>query len=485
MANNGVDLLIERLLAWGVGTVFSLPGDGINGLYEALRTRQDNIRLVQVRHEEATAFMAGGYAKFTGRLGVCLATSGCGGTHLLNGLYDAKYDGQPVLAITGHTYHDLSGTFYQQDVDLVRVFTDVAAYNERVMGPSHVENVLDEAIRTALGQRTVAHLSFPKGYQDWTLDDKARDPSNMAGYSAPTPMSPAGSAPAGPLQAAADLINAGQRVAILAGRGALGARAEVLQLAELVGGPVVKALLAERGTQDTIPTKPQVVPHTLSPLLAADASVTCDCGNNTTGAARHIQMQEHMLFSTSGLRATMGAGLPYAVAAALAYPGRQVEALAGDGGFTMLMGELATAVKYRLSIKVFIFHNNALGQIKWEQIAMDGTPEFGVDLQSIDFAQYAQACGATGFTLTETKDADRVIRAALAHDGPVVVDCHVGPNEPPMPPHVHHRAGHRLRQGPAMGRARHQRDCQNVFRDQYHEAVATKDRSLLSVVPGL
>ena len=598
MAKTGADLLIERLLAWGVDTVFSLPGDGINELYESLRTRQDKIRLVQVRHEEAAAFMAGGYAKFTGKLGVCMATSGCGGIHLLNGLYDAKYDGQPVLAITGHTYHDLSGTFYQQDVDLVPLFADVAAYNQRVMGPDHVENVLDEAVRTALGQRTVTHISFPKDYQDWTLRDDTRSPSNVAGFSAPTPVSPAGSAPAGPLQAAADLINAGQKVVIMAGRGALGARAEVLQLAELVGGPVVKALLgkgvvpddspytmgglgllgtapshdamrdcdtlvlvgthfpypefyaqpgqartvqidveaahigartpvevgllgdckrtlqallplltrkpdrtflgnaqtrikawndllAERGTQDATPMKPQVVPHTLSPLLADDAIVTCDCGNNTTWAARHIQMKEKMLFSTSGLLATMGAGLPYAVAASVAYPGRQVVALVGDGGFTMLMGELATAVKYKLPIKVFIFHNNAFGQIKWEQIAMDGDPEFGVDLQSIDFAQYAQACGATGFTLTETKDADRIIRAALAHDGPVVVDCHVDPNEPPMPPHV------TTDQAIAFGKAllRGERDTseivKNLLRDQYREAVATKGRSLLSVVPGL
>src|SRR5205085_5800062 len=136
------ELLIDRLIDWGVETIFGLPGDGINGLFEALRTRQDKLRFIQVRHEEAAAFAACGYAKYSHRLGVCLATSGPGGIHLLNGLYDAKFDGQPVLAITGHTFHDLIGTHFQQDVALDRLFMDVAAYNERITGPAHVYNVL-------------------------------------------------------------------------------------------------------------------------------------------------------------------------------------------------------------------------------------------------------------------------------------------------------------------------------------------------------
>ena len=148
MAVTAADVLIETLLGWGVDVVFGLPGDGINGIMEALRTRQDRIRFVQVRHEEAAAFMACGYAKFTGRLGVCLATSGPGGIHLLNGLYDAALDGQPVLAITGMTYHDLIGTHTQQDVALDRLFMDVAKFNERIMGPAHVEYVTDRQARS-------------------------------------------------------------------------------------------------------------------------------------------------------------------------------------------------------------------------------------------------------------------------------------------------------------------------------------------------
>src|SRR5881392_2848506 len=162
------EVLIDRLIDWGVEVIFGLPGDGINGIMEALRTHQEKIRFIQVRHEESAAFAAVGYAKYTGRLGVCLATSGPGGIHLLNGLYDAKCDGQPVLAITGHTFHDLSGTHYQQDVDLTKVFADVAAYNERIMGPVHVVNVVDGAVKTALGRRTVAHISIPKDVQEWT-----------------------------------------------------------------------------------------------------------------------------------------------------------------------------------------------------------------------------------------------------------------------------------------------------------------------------
>src|SRR5437773_8917416 len=157
MAQTAADILIDILQEWGVDTIFGLPGDGINGIMEALRKKRDAVRFVQVRHEEAAAFMACGYAKFTGRLGVCIATSGPGGIHLLNGLYDAKLDGQPVLAITGMPYHDPVHTHTQQDVELDKLFIDVACYNTRVMGATHMENVTDLACRTALSYRGVSH----------------------------------------------------------------------------------------------------------------------------------------------------------------------------------------------------------------------------------------------------------------------------------------------------------------------------------------
>lgn len=176
---NTAELLIDRLMDWGVEVIFGLPGDGINGIMEALRTRQDKIRFVQVRHEETAAFIACGYAKFTGRLGVCLATSGPGGIHLLNGLYDAKLDHQPVLAITGLQFHDLIGTHTQQDVALDKLFMDVAVYNERVMGATHVESVVDLACRTTLSYRGVAHITIPVDFQEQELKDSKRLKRNV------------------------------------------------------------------------------------------------------------------------------------------------------------------------------------------------------------------------------------------------------------------------------------------------------------------
>src|SRR5208283_1274470 len=176
------DVLIETLIDWGVDIVFGLPGDGINGLMESLRTHQNQIRFIQVRHEESAAFMACAYAKFTGRLGVCLATSGPGGIHLLNGLYDAKMDGQPVLAITGHHFHDLIDTHAQQDVDLDRVYMDVAVYTTRVMGPDHVSNVTHLACRMALSRRGVAHINFPIDFQSMPVKKGLRSERNIPGH---------------------------------------------------------------------------------------------------------------------------------------------------------------------------------------------------------------------------------------------------------------------------------------------------------------
>jgi len=546
MAKMTADLLIERLSAWGVDTIFGFPGDGIDGIFEALRTHQDTMKFIQVRHEEAAAFAACGYAKYTGRLGVCLATSGPGGIHLLNGLYDAKCDGQPVLAITGHTYHDLIGTHYQQDVDHDKLFMDVSVYNERVMGPAHVVNVVDEAVKTALARRGVAHITIPKDIQEWTVSDEQRSSANVATHSGDLYASAYPMPHQDKIQQAADLINKGSKVAILAGRGCLHARDDVLQLAEAVGGPVVKPLLGkavvpddspyttggigllgtapsqdalqecdvlimlgtsypymeflpkpgqatcvqvdidperiglrhqvdvgligdctavlaallpliqrkddrgflekaqknmahwnklmtERGTRADVPMKPQVVTYQLNKLLDNDAIVSSDSGTIATWTARYIEIRDQMQFSLSGSLATMANGLPYSIGAAVAYPGRQVVCIVGDGGFTMLMGEVATLVKYKLPVKVIIIKNNALGQIKWEQIVEDAYPEFGVDLQPIDFAGYAKNCGAAGYCIDDPARAEAVLREALAHPGPAVIECVVDPNEPPMP----------------------------------------------------
>src|SRR4051794_8358022 len=245
MARTGGEVLVEALIEWGVDTVFGLPGDGINGIVEALRAHKDEIRFVHVRHEEASALMACGYAKFTGRLGVCLATSGPGGLHLLNGLYDAKLDGQPVLAITGHHFHDLIDTHAQQDVNLDRLFMDVAAYNARVMGPDHVANVAHLACRTALSRRAVAHINFPTDTQDTPLSKDYRSNRNVPGHNVEVFARQAGLPCEEDLHRAADVLNDGEKIAILAGRGALRATDELIDIAEKLGAPIIKALLGK------------------------------------------------------------------------------------------------------------------------------------------------------------------------------------------------------------------------------------------------
>jgi pyruvate dehydrogenase (quinone) len=244
MAQTAADILIETIHDWGVEVIFGLPGDGINSVMEALRTRQEQIRFVQVRHEETAAFMACGYAKYTGKLGVCLATSGPGGIHLLNGLYDAKLDGQPVLALTGLAYHDLINTYTQQDVELDKLFSDVAVYNVRIMGPTHVENAADLACRTALSYRKVAHIAFPVDIQAMEAERKGSQ-RNVPHHTSDVFARSARLPEEADLRRAAEVLNTGKKIAILAGRGALGAADELEQVAEKLGAPIVKALLGK------------------------------------------------------------------------------------------------------------------------------------------------------------------------------------------------------------------------------------------------
>jgi len=584
MAKTVADLLVERLISWDVNTIFGFPGDGINGIFEALRTHQDKIKFIQVRHEEAAAFAACGYAKYSGRLGVCIATSGPGGIHLLNGLYDAKCDGQPVLAITGHTFHDLIGTHYQQDVDLDKLFMDVAEFNQRIMGPGHVNNIVDEAIKTSLTRRTVSHITIPKDIQEWTSHDEERSNANVPKHSSDLYAAAHPTPPRESLEAAAELINRGSKVAILAGAGCLKARNEVLQLAEKVAGPIIKPLLGkavvpddspyttggigllgtapsqealqecdtliiagsgfpymefypkpghaktvqididpariglrhpvnvglagecravlqallplihkkkdqdflgtaqknmkkwnrlmeERGTRQDKPMKPQVVTWTLNKLLDDDAIVSSDSGTIATWSARYIEMRGDMKFSLSGSLATMANGLPYSIGAAVAFPGRQVVCIVGDGGLTMLMGEIATLVKYQLPVKVIVIKNNVLGQIKWEQMVMEGNPEFGVELQPIDFAGIAKSCGAAGYTIEEPEQAKSILREALACKGPAVVQAVVDANEPPLPGNVTSEQAFKFAESLAKGQKDSWKIIKTVVKDKIREVI--------------
>lgn len=273
MAPTAADILMDTLYEWGVRVVFGLPGDGINGIMEALRTRQNKIRFVHVRHEESAAFMACAYAKYTGKLGVCLATSGPGGIHLLNGLYDAKMDGQPVVAITGHAFHDLIDTHTQQDVDLDRLFEDVAVYTTRIMGPAHVRNVTTLACRTALNYRGVAHLNFPTDLQEMEVDERSM--RNVSNHTSEVPAHSARLPAEADLERAARLLNDGKRIAILAGQGANHATDELISTAEILAAPIVKALLGKAAVPDDSPYTTGSI-GLLGTTASQDALEECD-----------------------------------------------------------------------------------------------------------------------------------------------------------------------------------------------------------------
>ena len=551
MAKTAADILIEGLIDWGVDTIFGIPGDGINGIMESLRTHQEQIKFIQVRHEEAAAFMACAYSKFTGKLGVCLATSGPGGVHLLNGLYDAKLDGASVLAITGLPFHDLNDTFTQQDVAMDRLFMDVAAYNTRVMGPTHVENVTELACRTAIAYKKVAHIAFPTDIQDMKAERKTASKRNIQGHVSNIHAEGGHIPKEADLRRAAEILSEGKKIAILAGQGALRATDALEQIADHLGAPIVKALLGKAAVPDDspfttggigllgtkpsqealencdtllmvgssfpyieflpkpgkakaiqidldpariglrydvevglvgdsrrtleallpyltrkedrsflekaqkgmkewqevmakrsghmeMPMKPQVIAHELGQRLRNDAIVSSDSGTITTWWARHIPAKRGQMYSCSGTLASMACGLPYTSAAQIAFPDRQCVAFVGDGGFSMLMAELVTAVKYKLPIIVVVIKNNTLGQIKWEQMVFLGNPEYAVDLEPIDFVKVAEACGAIGFRIDDPKECGAILDQALAANigKPVLIEAVVDPFEAPMPAKV-------------------------------------------------
>ena len=247
------DILVESLLDWGVDVIFGLPGDGINGFVEALRKYKSRIRYIHVRHEETAAMAATGYAKFTGKLGVCFSTAAPGAVHMLNGLYDAKIDQAPVLAITGMTYHDLIGTHYLQDMNQDYLYQDVAIYNQRLMGPAHAKNIVDYACRVALSHRAVSHIALPIDYQVADMSDEKRSMRNLKGHTSEAFTIPKLIPERSQLERAARALHGKTKIAILAGAGARGAREELLQVAERLAAPVVKAMLGKDAIPDDSP----------------------------------------------------------------------------------------------------------------------------------------------------------------------------------------------------------------------------------------
>jgi pyruvate dehydrogenase (quinone) len=553
---NVSDFIVERLARWGVTRVFGYPGDGINGIMGAFNRRDRGIRFIQARHEEMAAFMACGHAKFTGQVGVCLATSGPGAIHLLNGLYDAKMDHAPVVAIVGQSARTAIGGDYQQEVDLPCLFKDVAReYVHTIMAPESARHILDRAFRIAQAERTVTVVIVPKDIQELDAAEPPHAHDTVhTGLGSPRPLVVPREHD---LSRAAEVLNAGQRVAILVGAGAAGAIEEVLAAADVLGAGIAKALLGravvpdnlpfvtgaigllgtrpswnmmnecdtflmigssfpyseflpreghargvqidvdgrmigirfpmevnlvgdaqatlrllvprlkrqvDRGWREKIagwrkewadvmreramiparPINPQRVFWELSGRLPDRAILTSDSGSCANWFARDLVLREGMMASLSGSLATMGPGVPYAIAAKFAYPDRPVLALVGDGAMQMNgNAELLTIARYYKEwsdkrLVVLVLHNNDLNQVTWEMRAMEGDPAYPAsqDLPNFPYADYAELIGLRGIRVDDPNAIGAAWDRALSTDRPTVVEVITDPDVPPLPPHV-------------------------------------------------
>ncbi|MDO9708760.1 thiamine pyrophosphate-requiring protein [Paracraurococcus lichenis] len=551
------DFFWQRLHDWGVRRVFGYPGDGINGLLGALnRFGTDKIEFVQVRHEEMAAFMASAHAKFTGELGVCIATSGPGASHLITGLYDARLDHQPVLAIAGQQARAAVGGHYQQEVDLQSMFKDVAgSFVQQASTPPQVRHLVDRAVRIAIAERRVTALVFPNDLQDESYEEPPRKHGTVhsgVGYARPKVVPYEAD-----LRRAAEALNAGKRVAILVGAGALGATDEVIAVADRLQAGVAKALLGkaalpddlpwvtgsigllgtrpswdmmmncdtllmvgsgfpyseflpkegqargvqidiapemlslrypmevnlvgdsaetlrallplleqktDRGWREDIekgvrdwwgvlearamhsadPVNPQRVTWELSPRLPERAIITSDSGSCANWFARDLRIRRGMMCSLSGGLASMGAAVPYAIAAKIAHPDRPVIALVGDGAMQMNnMAELITVAKYwkTWSDKRWVccvFNNEDLNQVTWEQRVQEGDPKFEATQQipNVPYHRFAELIGLRGIYVDNPDRMGPAWEEALASDRPVVLEVKTDPNVPPLPPHI-------------------------------------------------
>jgi pyruvate dehydrogenase (quinone) len=550
------DFFWERLHQWGARRIYGYPGDGINGLLGALDRAGDKFEYIQVRHEEMAAFMASAHAKFTGELGVCMATSGPGAAHLVTGLYDARLDHQPVLAIVGQQARTAIGAHYQQELDLISMFKDVAGeFVQMATMPAQVRHLIDRAVRIAIAKRRVTALIFPNDLQEMPMEQPPRKHGAVfsgVGWARPVTV------PAGPdLQRAAEILNAGKKIAMLVGAGAKGATDEVIAIAERLGAGCAKALLGKDVLPDALPwvtgsigllgTKPSydmmmecdtllmvgsgfpyseflpkegqargvqidIDPGMLSirypmesnlqgdtkatleallPLLQAKsddhwratikgwnedwqqtlqdrahakadpinpqrlftelserlperAIITSDSGSCANWYARDLKMRRGMMASLSGGLASMGAAVPYAIAAKFAHPDRPVIACVGDGAMQMNnMAELITIAKYRhqwanRTLIVAVLNNEDLNQVTWEQRVMEGNPKFSAsqDIPNVPYHQFAEMIGLEGIYCDTPEAVGAVWDRALSANRPVVINFKTDPSVPPLPPHI-------------------------------------------------
>ena len=550
------EFVIHRMQEWGVTRVFGFPGDGVGELDGMLgKTDRDGtgLRYIRPTHEEICALMATAHAKFTGEIGVCIATSSPGAFHMINGLYDAKSDNVPVVAIVGQQGLASLGTFVQQEDNLERAFADVACYVQTIVSPEQAQAVIDTAFRTAKARLQPAVIVLPHDVQ--AMDAVEPSVEHWVSRSSSVAPSTAIAPPADEIRKAAEIINAGEKVTFLVGAGARGATDEVLEAAKRSGAGIITALRGKdvvpsdvpfhtqqvgllgslpslhqingcdtivilgsnypygeylpktgqaRGVQIDLkpeqlglryPTEvnlwgdvkatltamlpmleqksdlswqehiaaemhdweqemeqqamlsfpdggnPRRMFHELNKRLPHGAIVTCDAGTTADWYGHHIRLRRGMMGDLSGRLASMLAAMPYATAAKFAYPDRTVICTIGDGAFQMLgMNELITVKKYLQSwvdptFIVIIMHNDDLAQVSWEMRTEDGNPvwEGSQDVQSVDYAAWAELLGFKGITVTRDEDVAAAVEAALAHRGVTVIDDHVTRNAPPLP----------------------------------------------------
>ncbi|WP_267553103.1 thiamine pyrophosphate-requiring protein [Rhizobium rhizogenes] len=556
MAKTVGDFIVQRLYDWGVRRIFGYPGDGINGVFGALNRANGKIEFIQARHEEMAAFMASAYAKFSGELGVCIATSGPGATHLITGLYDARLDHQPVLALVGQQARRSIGGHYQQELDLASLFKDVAGdFVHQAAVPAQVRHLIDRAARIALANKTVTAVILPNDLQEMPYETPPRKHGSVMsgiGYVAARTMPQEID-----LLRAAEVLNAGKKVAMLVGAGALGATEEVIAVADRLGAGAAKALLGKavlpdeltwvtgsigllgtepswdlmrdcdtllmigsgfpyseflpeegdaRGVQIDIrpdmlslrypmevnlvgdaretlqtllpllkqksdlswrrqiatnvgdwwktlearahvaanPVNPQRVVWELSKKLPDGAIVTSDSGSCANWYARDLRMRHGMMASLSGGLASMGAAVPYAIAAKVACPNRPVVGLVGDGAMQMNnMAELITVAKYWRTwpdprFVVCVFNNEDLNQVTWEQRVMEGDPKFDASqrIPDVPYHRFAELIGLKGVFVDRPEDLATAWDEALAAGMPVVLEVKTDPEVPPLPPHL-------------------------------------------------
>ncbi|EQB08691.1 thiamine pyrophosphate-requiring protein [Novosphingobium lindaniclasticum] len=558
MTGKTSDFFVERLRAWGVTRIYGYSGDGINGVLGALQRAEkegNGIEFIQVRHEEMAAFMATAHAKFTGELGVCLSTGGPGATHLVTGLYDAKLDHVPVLAIAGQAESTVRGANYQQELNLDRLFADVCGYVQEVAAPAQLRHVTDRAIRIAKAARDVTAIVLPKDVQDQPYEEPAQQHGftrSGTGYSRPTIVPQPED-----LGRAADLLNAGTKVAILIGAGARSAASEVVEIADLLGAGIAKALLGkdvlpddipfvtgaigllgtrpssdlmrkcdtllmigtgfpwaeflpgdgqaravqidldpamlglrypvdvnlhgdaaetlralkpllrrkedrswrddveaevakwwetleERAMAEANPVNPQRVVWEMSPRLPSDAIVTSDSGSCANWYARDWKVQAGQCGSLSGGLASMGAAVPYAIAAKFAHPKRPVIALVGDGAMQMNnMAELITVQKYWRDWEdprfvVCVFNNGDLNEVTWEQRVMEGNPRYPTtqDIPDVPYARFSEMLGLGGIYVDDPLQLGSAWQQALSADRPTLIEVRTDPSVAPFPPHL-------------------------------------------------